>query len=81
MRAMLWAERDVWLSETVDKASAEVLASWRLEDARGNPVALAGTRRDGQNGDQVTLTTRLTAPCGPVTHVLKPPGPGYLPPH
>jgi YVTN family beta-propeller protein len=52
---------DVWFSETVQKASVESAASWRLERAGGGAIPVTSAVRGSQNGDRVTLAVRLEA--------------------
>jgi hypothetical protein len=51
---------DVWFSESVERASAEALSSWRIVDltARQDAPVTAATW-DSRNGDRVTLRTQL----------------------
>jgi DNA-binding beta-propeller fold protein YncE len=66
---------DVWFNETVDRASAEDEANWRLETTGGVPVPVIAVVRDAKNGDRVTLTVALEAGRTPVLYTVSAAGP------
>jgi hypothetical protein len=50
---------DVWFSESVKRSTATNLARWRIERSGLGSVPVLAVGWDGQNGDRITLTTRL----------------------
>ncbi len=68
---------DVWLDESVDPASAENPAAWRLTDvAAGQQISVLAVALDLQNQDRVTLTVEpLALECGTRSFELEAIGP------
>jgi len=53
------ARLDVWFNESIKRSTVTNPANWRLEMVGGGETPVTAAVWDGQNGDRVTLTTRM----------------------
>ena len=66
---------EVWFSETIEAGSAANPANYRLiELASGSSIPITAAKWDQQNGDRVTLSTRLVASAEGIVYELAPIG-------